>query len=658
MSFIARALGVLGLGLLLVVSAAEAVRAQSPEEEAQTVRVEAIEITGNEHVEAKTILNALPFSEGDEITVPDDLLRAENALKELGLLQSVSVDYRLGEEGIVVLLDVIENPVIEEIDVRGNRDWNEDRRIVIPWVNWSLRWPFTNYLVSPDRIEEIFKDHGIEPGRVLNTKELEKALGLKQPGLCPGTAPKDSLCGEYLNKGYFLVGISEIEPGATLRVRIVEYVFEDVEVRGVTGPFREKALELLKALPRLRPLKLQEFQLALQNLSQSIYFEPLKQEDLTFTAGSAPDRVVLVLSLKPRVLLEEPVAVRKIAFRGNTVFSEATLQRRVRLPEDGGPIDNFRLLEALEGVYRMYRKEGYLFVKFSQEALEGDTLVLRVDEGRLGEVEIRQNGYTTARLTPQGLERLPLEAPPTSPGTGAAPERGSPSASNPLLKLLERLSEALGEFLGTANEGGLPRTDPQIIVKELAIHPGELLNRFRLADTYRKLLDLGYFKDVSFDFQPLDSGAYKLVLSVTEQDKLGSLNGGFSFSSEGVVGQLSVSGKNLYGSGQDLSLKFDRGILGKAVTNWSLDYQSRTLFDFAEYFQIKLFNNTSREKRPEPHLLHRLGAEASLAYPWRGLQTTFGWRLESFTKEFGVTTGPITGGEPWKGFQSLSLIHI
>ncbi len=646
----------LGLGglLLLALAPGGVVRAQAPEEETQTARVEAIEVRGNEHVETKTILKALPFAEGDEIAVPDDLLRAENALEELGLLQEAAVDYRRGEEGIVVLLDVVENPLIEEIDIRGNRDWNEDRRIVVPWVNWSLRWPFTDYLVSPDRIEEIFQEHGVEPGQVLNVKKLKRALGIEEPGVCPANAPKNSLCGEYVQKGYFLVAISEIQPGATVRVRIVEYVFEDVEVRGVTGPFQEKALELLRDLPRFKPVKLQQFQLALQNLSQSIYFEPLQQEDITFKGGSAPDRVVLVVSLKPRVLLEEPVPVRSIDFEGQTVFSEATLMRRVRLPEGQGRIDNFQLLRALEGVHRLYRKEGYLFVKFAPEGLEGDTLVLRVDEGRLAEIEIRQNGYTTARLTRQGLEELPLEAERlTSPSPEAAATGGRTPSSNPLLALLERASDALGEFLGTANESGLPRTDPRIIVKELALRPGDLLNRFRLADTYRRLLDLGYFKDVGFDFEPLDSGEYRLLLDVTEQDKLGSLNGGFSFSAEGVVGNLSVNGKNLYGTGQDLSLKLDRGIFGKAVTNWSLDYKTRTLLEFAEYLQLNLFNNTSQEKKPEPHLLHRRGAEASLAYPWQGVRATFGWRLESFTKTFGAA-GSVAGAGG-KGVEAEAL---
>jgi outer membrane protein assembly factor BamA len=135
-----------------------------------------------------------------------------------------------------------------------------------------------------------------------------------------------------------------------------------------------------------------------------------------------------------------------------------------------------------------------------------------------------------------------------------------------------------------------------------------------------------------------------MIIDVSEQDKLGSLNGGFSISPEGLVGQLSLSGKNLYGTGQDVSLQFDRGILGKAVMNWSLDYQSRTLVEGSDFLNIKLFNNTSHESSPKAHLLNRVGAEASLAYPWADVQLIFGLRHEAFTKEYTEEDLPVEKG--------------
>lgn len=603
------------------------------EAQAETATVVEIQVSGNDHLKAKEITAALPFEEGGKITLPDDLVRAENALKELGLLQDVSVDYRRSGDGIAVLITVEENPVIDEIEFTGNRDWNELRRLTIPLIGLSLRWPFTDYLVEPDRLFEILKEDGIEKGKVLNVVKLRKALGIGENGACLPNPPRPSICGEYRSKGYFLFAIGDVQVGEKLRIQLIEYVIEGAEVRGVEGPAKAEAEKILGALPRSRPTKLQQVQLALQAISQSVYFEPLRPEDVTFAPGSAPDRVKLVVTLKERRLIDEPVEIERIEFEGNTAFSDAELQSRVKLPE--GPVDNYKLLAALEGVYRLYRKNGFMMVKFVRERLEDGLLVLRVDEGRIGEIEIRQNGYVTARLTTGGLERVPLEGQEVSErGAAAKAASGKSAEQNWLIRRLEELSDFLGQFLGTTLEGSLPRTQPEIIVKELSLRPGELVNQFRLADSYRQLLGLGYFKTVNFDFQPLDSGEIKLVVDVTEQDKLGSIQGGFSLSPDGLVGQLSVNGKNLYGLGQDLSLKLDRGLLGKAVVNWNLEYRNRTLLRNADYVLVKLFRNTSKEKRPKPHLLERIGGEASLAYPLGDLQVVLGLRHEAFAKDF------------------------
>ncbi len=628
-------------GMLLLVAAgwgialapAQITQAQETPEVTQKTRVVAIQIEGNQQVSAKEILSALPFKEGDEITLPDDLHRAELALGDLGTLESAVADYRRAEDGIVVILDVTENPVIQKIEITGNRDWNEDRRLNIPIIGLSLRWPFVDYLVTPERMLEILKEHEIERGKVLNVKKLRAALGVQEGGGCAPNPPASSICSEYKSKEYFLVTIGEVSTGETLKIRVLEGVIEAFEVPELEEPLKSEALKVLADLPLLRPVKLRQMQEALQKISQSVYFEPLRSEDVVFDKGSAPDQVKLVLRLRARKIIEGSQEIQGIQFVGNTAFSEGDLLARVALPQK--TVSNYELLTALQGVYRLYRKEGYFLAKFTKEQLADGVLTLRVDEGRIGEIEIRQNGYPTVRLTATGLEKIPVENAQTqAPSTGG--EASSPGESNPLIQLLTQLSDFLGNILGTSTAtGGLPRTQPEIIVKTLTVKPGQLINQYRLTDTYRQLLSLGYFKDIGFDFQPLKSSSdLKLIIDVAEQDKLGSLNGGFSVSAEGLVGQLSLNGKNLYGTGQDVSLQFDRGILGKAVMNWSVEYQSRTLVEGSDYFDIKLFNNTSKETSPRAHLLNRVGAEASLAYPWADVQLILSLRHETFTKDY------------------------
>lgn len=629
-------------GMILLVAAgwgialapAQITQAQETPEVTEKTRVVEIQIEGNQQVSAKEILAALPFKEGDEITLPDDLQRAELALGDLGTIKSAVADYRRAENGIIVILDVTENPVIQKIEITGNRDWNEDRRLNIPLIGLSLRWPFVDYLVTTERILEILKGHEIERGKVLNVKKLKAALGVQEGGGCAPNPPSSSICGEYKGKEYFLISIGVMPEGETLKVQVLEGVIEALEVPDLEEPLKSEVLTMLADLPLLRPVKLRQMQEALQKISQSVYFEPLRSEDVVFDKGSAPDQVKLVLRLRARQIIEGSQEIQGIQFIGNTAFSEGELLARVALPQQ--TVNNYELLTALQGVYRLYRKEGYFLAKFTKEQLADGVLTLRVDEGRIGEIEIRQNGYPTVRLTPDGLEKIPVDNAQTQAPSTTVEEASSPWESNPLIQLLTQLSNFLGHILGTSTAtGGLPRTQPEIIVKTLTIKPGELINQYRLTDTYRELLSLGYFKDIGFDFQPLESSSdLKLIIDVAEQDKLGSLNGGFSVSAEGLVGQLSLNGKNLYGTGQDVSLQFDRGILGKAVMNWRVEYQSHTLVEGSDYFNIKLFNNTSKETSPRPHLLNRVGAEASLAYPWADVQLILGLRHETFTKDY------------------------
>lgn len=622
----------LGLWALLSLWSVQAAQAQ----EASVIE---IQIMGNEHVSTAKVKAALPFAAGDEIIVPDDIERAEMALREMGLFQEVSWDYRNEEGGIVVIFTLLENPVIEEIEIRGNRDWNEGRRFEIPWVGLSFPWPFTDYLVTTERLLEILKEHGIEPDKVLNTVKLEKALGivdLYENGQCLPNPPKPSFCREYQDGGYFLFAVDteSIQLGEKLVIPVVEGVIESVELLGIEGPVKEEVLKVLDELPLLRPVKRQKLQEVLQKVSQSVFLEPLGSEDIGLAPGSAPERVVLVLNLKERRLIEGPKKIESIRFIGNTAFSEGELLKRLELPQEEGTVDNYELLKALRGVYRLYRKEGYFMMGLEVERLQEGVLTLRVEEGRIVEIEIHQNGYLTARLTEAGLVEIPLEEESLSPSkaNGEAPA----TEENPLLEVLAQISSFLGDVLGTAaGREGLPRTRPEIIAKELTVRPGELVNQFDLAASFRKLMGLEYFKDVGFDFEPLEMGEVKLIVNVIEKEKLGSFNGGFSISSEGLVGKLSINGKNLYGTGQDLSLQFDRGITGKEQTNWSFDYQSLTLIEGSDYLNVKLFNNASREQSPKPHLLRRVGAEASLAFPLRQeVQGVLGLRGETFTKDF------------------------
>lgn len=604
--------------------------------ETGTATVTQIQVQGNTHVNTSTVRSDLPFEVDQEITLPDDIERAQNALMNAGLFQDVTVDYRMADDGVIVLVDVTENPVIQNIEISGNTDWNSDRRLHIPVVNWNIPWPFVDYLVTTERIEEILSEHDIETGNVLNTNKLRTALGVNDQGQCRPNPPTPSICHEYQNKGYTLVGFSQVQTGETVRIAIVEAVIEAIQVQGVDGPLKAKAEEMLSGVPTDRPAKQETIQAALQAINESIYF---RIQQVGTPAGSAPDRLQLAVQLTPRTLIDEPENIREIRFEGVTAFDEAELQGRLRLPE--GEITNYELLESLEDVYQLYRDEGFMMATFTRRSLEDGVLTLEILEGRIEEIEIQQNGYTTARVTPDGgLEELSIEASSDESSGASDADASSPSTDDGgLRRMFNEFGTMLGQFFGTSTTSDLPRTEPEIIRSQLTFGAGDLANQFRLQESYRRLLQLEYFGSVNYNFERLDSGGVRVIIMAEERQKTGSLNGGFSVSGDGLVGQLSLSGKNLYGLGQDVSVSVDRGVVGdaSASTNWNLDYQGRMLVPGTDSLNVNLYNKTSQESSQDQgrYWLRRLGGEVSLAVPVSGdAQTEVGLRQEWVTRDF------------------------
>jgi len=605
--------------------------------ESQSAQVAQIQVQGNTHVDTSKIRSDLPFEVDEEITLPDDIERAQTALMDVGLFQNASVDYRMAEDGIIVIVDVTENAVVQKIEVTGNTNYNADQQLHIPVVKWNVPWPFVDYLVTDERIDEILGNYDIETGNVLNTNKLRTALGINEQGQCQPNPPTPSICHEYQNKGYSLVGFNQIQPGETLRIGIVEAVIESVQVQGVEGPYKEKAKAMLSEIPTDRPAKQKTIRQAIQSLNESIYFS--LQGRPRPVEGSAPDRVSFMVPLAPRVLIDQPQRVDEIRFEGVTAFDGAELQRRLALPE--GEISNFELLQALEDVYELYRDDGFMLATFERRSLEDGVLTLEIQEGRIEEILIEQNGYQTARITPnEGLQELEVDGSEQA-NNGSTQQTEQPASDSAddegLRRMVNEFGTMLGQFFGTASTSDLPRTEPEIIRTQLTFGVGDLANQFRLRESYRRLLQMEYFDSVNYNFERLDSEGVRLIFTVEEKQKTGSLNGGFSVSGEGLVGQLSLSGKNLYGLGQDVSISVNRGVVGQAATNFNLDYQGRLLVPGTDSLNLNVYNETSQESSSDQgqYWLQRRGGEASLTVPISGdAQTEVGLRQEWVTKEF------------------------
>jgi outer membrane protein insertion porin family len=107
---------------------------------------------------------------------------------------------------------------------------------------------------------------------------------------------------------------------------------------------------------------------------------------------------------------------------------------------------------------------------------------------------------------------------------------------------------------------GNTRTKEKVIRRQLVIRPGDLFRRNLLVRSQRELQQLGFFNDIQVNSRPVpNSSDIDLVLDVEER-QVGTASAGFGFSSSvGLTGFMELGHTNLFGNGQSLNLRMERG---------------------------------------------------------------------------------------------------
>lgn len=274
--------------------------------------------------------------------------------------------------------------------------------------------------------------------------------------------------------------------------------------------------------------------------------------NVTPQQGTAPDEIRLVWNLTERQLITSQVTIQSIVLDGVTLFPEKKAQNAIGAIPSG-PIDNYGLLQVLKGLYDLYYRNGYIMVRFAVESVDNGVLHLKVDQGKIGEITITGNTFTK----------------------------------------------------------------DYVIEKNLGIHSAQILNRGRLAVAYQRLMSLGYFKSVDVVPTWTDAGV-DLALTITENDKLGGINGSIAYSpqSGGLVGKLDYTQKNLWGTGQDLSFSYSRGLIADTSAIWDLGYSTVGFFRDFNRVGLDLYRKSQDQTiSGESTTYITLGGTASLSYP-------------------------------------------
>lgn len=190
-----------------------------------------------------------------------------------------------------------------------------------------------------------------------------------------------------------------------------------------------------------------------------------------------------------------------LSWHGNTAVSTPTLML-VTVPKTGGTYNEAQLQKTLEHAYTAYQEQGYLFLSIDPKMTDLDSIV---------DVDFQVQEGARSRIKDLAI-------------------------------------------------AGNTRTKENVIRREAKVFPGDVFRRSALMRTQRDIFGLGFFQDVNVDYEPSgDSADINLTLKVQEK-QTGTASAGAGFSSQsGLTGFLELGHNNLFGNGQSINIRLERG---------------------------------------------------------------------------------------------------
>jgi len=238
-------------GTALLVQAAPAVA--NPPPDLIGAKVAFVEITGASKISPDTILAATRLKPGD-IWTADKIRQDLRLIYEMGTFADVTADFTLIPEGVKVVYNVKENPILKSIAVQGNAK------------------------VAKQKILSFMT---VKTGTVMNSKTVADNL----------RAVEDY----YKGQGYILVKIGDVNmaPDGVLTVQINEGLVEDVVVK---GNVKTKAYVVTREMltKKGQPFNSKEARRSMQKLYNLGYFEDV---NLKLAPGTTPGGTVLEVTV-------------------------------------------------------------------------------------------------------------------------------------------------------------------------------------------------------------------------------------------------------------------------------------------------------------------------------------------------------------------------
>ena len=342
--------------------------------------------------------------------------------------------------------------------------------------------------------------------------------------------------------------------------------------------------------------------------------------------------------------------VRAINFIGNSAFSDLQLRFVVSTTQTNllsflkatNIYDPDRLNLDRELLRQFYLKNGYADARIVSATADLDRdgrgffITFTVEEGeryRFGAIDVESalpsvniEALRGSILTRTGrvynvekvektIEALTISVSQQGYAFGQVKPRFERDESTHTMGIVYIIEEGPRIYIERINIVGNFRTQDDVIRRQFRLAEGDAFNRLLVEAARKRLRALGFFKTVDIDTEP-GSAADRVVLVVkVVEQPTGELSFGVGYStSEGVIGDISITERNLMGKGQYVRLGFS-GSLDRAQVDFSftephfLDRNLAAGFDlFHKQVNLpgrRLVQSAHHRRRPPPRLCHR-----------------------------------------------------
>jgi outer membrane protein insertion porin family len=296
--------------------------------------------------------------------------------------------------------------------------------------------------------------------------------------------------------------------------------------------------------------------------------------------------------------------VRAINFIGNSAFSDSQLRFVVSTTQTNllsflkatNIYDPDRLNLDRELLRQFYLKNGYADARIVSATADLDRdgrgffITFTVEEGeryRFGAIDVESalpsvnvDALRGSILTRSGrvynvekvektIEALTISVSQQGYAFGQVKPRFERDESTHTMGIVYVIEEGPRIYIERINIVGNFRTQDDVIRRQFRLAEGDAFNRLLVEAARKRLRALGYFKTVDIDTEP-GSAADRVVLVVkVVEQPTGELSFGVGYStSEGVIGDVSITERNLMGKGQYVRLGFS-GSLDRAQVDFS-----------------------------------------------------------------------------------------